>query len=164
MSIIDKYKENIKIHSIENCPQAPVLAEHGFQMERHGEILDRLERHSERQTTALEQIAEQGAIVKSHEKRLDEHREEIDIIFNKHRKLDDRVQGLEKINAESIGEKRAERRFEKRTTEDGKRLWTFLERLQLVTPILLVIGGILVVCDKFDVFQKIHNFIVLLNK
>jgi chromosome segregation ATPase len=147
MSLLDKDKT---IHNIEECPQAPVLENHGRMMERHGDMLQRLEHNSnefqeqfKKQTELLERIAETSTMVKSHEKRIDVHENMIDTIFRKHRALDERVVSIEIKDAEARGEKHGEQIAIEKDEKDHHRIWTLLERLQLLTPVILFVFFIL---------------------
>jgi hypothetical protein len=143
-------------HSIADCPQAATLQHHTDTMGHHGEILDRLERHSERQTLALEQIAEQGAIVKTHEKRIDRHDVMFDEIFRKARgcasdidTVSHRVSVIELTHATEAGESRAE--------IDGSKFWDNV-KIQLVPCVLVTILYLLWLIDKFGVIENIVKY------
>jgi hypothetical protein len=130
-------------YRIKDCPQSATLKAHGDLMQYYGEILARLERHSERQTEALEDIAKQGAMVINHEKRLDRVDISFDMAFQKIRTVDSRVREIELKNAEETGVGKV---------ADEKKKFTSALKIELVTPALVLIFFIFWTFDKFGFF------------
>ena len=148
-------------HNIEECPQAPTLKAHGDMMQYHGDILTRLERHSERQTEALEDIAKQGAMVISHEKRLDRAEATFDVVFQKIRGVDDKYTGID--NRVRVMElKAAEETGIEKVEEEKKRFWTAV-KVQNSTPLLVIIFFFFWVLDKWNVFAWLASLFHAMN-
>ena len=144
----------VKKHIIEECPQAPTLAVHGAMMVAHRETLDRLDMNYTRVAVALETLAARGAQVDSIEKRVDIHKEQIQIAFNQIREVDKRVTYLEIKESEWEGEDKAEENAKK----EGL-IWTKLQKgtifLQVLTPVVLGLFFILWMADTYGVFRFI---------
>lgn len=114
-------------HTVADCPQQPTLT-HLVQL-------------GERTASALEQIAEQGAMVMSHEKRLDK----MDLNVNE---LYSRVRKVELKHAEEAGIEKVE--------DVRTKFWTEV-KLRLLPSVLAGIFFLCWVFDKWGVVEKIVN-------
>ena len=129
-------------HLLEECPQAPVIA-------AQAETLHDLKKSNERIAVALETLAKRGAQVDSMEKRVDNHDEAFKVSFGQIRKLDERIIVLEIKKSEWEGAQKAEEKMEVKQEKEKTKIWTLLERLQLVTPVILAIFFLLWLSDKY---------------
>lgn len=146
-AITERREKERRAHLLNECPQGPVI-------EAQGEILADLKDSNKRVAIALETIAKQGAQVDSHEKHLDTHDAQLDTAFNQIRGIDARVMILEIKKGEWEGAKKAKEEIEIKTDKENQKIWTLLERLQLLTPVLLCLGFVLYLVEKFNLATK----------
>ena len=139
-------------HTINDCPQQPVIVD-------QGKTLHRLDKNYERVAVALETLAQRGAQVDSLEIRTDSLESDVNVAFGQIRGIDDRVQAIELKAAEYKGRIEGKKEMEKEVEKEEKRFWTLLERLQLLTPILITFGFIIYLMEKFNIFTWFwHQF------
>jgi len=154
-------------HAIEDCPQNPTLA-------HIQSTLERLDKHGERTAAALESIARQGAILGSHEKRLDKHDMDLREFFNRvndERKLNlltlelkdvaARVTSLEMAHAKEAGEEIVETKIQMRREGDErerKKFWTEL-KIRMITPIMFGLFFALWLIDKWNLVLKFKELL-----
>jgi len=115
-------------HTINDCPQDPKI----HRMEK---ILDRV-------VVALETIAEQGAIVSGHEKRLDKHDKELFEVFS-------RIRKVELVHAHDAGVEEV--------TSTEKKFWESV-KIQLADKLLLLGIFVILVADKFNIGMWVAKF------
>jgi len=116
------------------------------------ETLRRLDAHGERTAVALEHIAEQGAIVAQHEKRLDKHDLDLREVF--HRVNDqDRLERVE-LKVAELEKKVAKEEGAEAVVEEKKKFWTDV-KLQLVTPALAGSFFLLWLIDKMGFLTRL---------
>jgi uncharacterized coiled-coil protein SlyX len=114
--------------------------------------LRRLDAHGERTAVALEQIAQQGAMVAGHEKRLDKHDKDFQELFSRvndptwKERTEQRVTALELKLAKDEGAEEVVEKHEK--------FWTEV-RLKLVTPIVTVAFLALWLADRTGTITKL---------
>lgn len=146
-------------HTLEDCPQNPTLAQ-------IQSTLKRLDAHGERTAVALESIAAQGAILGSHEKRLDKHDVDFREMFsriNDERKLDKlaadvesvaaRVVALEKDHAKEAGAEAVEALALDAAREKTK-FWTEF-KIRMITPVMLATVILLWLIGKWELVQRV---------
>lgn len=148
-AITERRKEDRRAHLIEECPQAD-------RIQAVSETLLDLKDSNKRVAIALETLAERGAQVDSHEKHLDTHDVQIDTAFAQIRGIDARVMNLEIKKGEWKGAKKAQEKEEvkaekEKTEREKKYVWTVLEKIQLMTPILITVAIILQITEKYKV-------------
>jgi nitrate reductase alpha subunit len=158
-AITERRKEDRRAHLIEECPQAD-------RIQAVSETLLDLKESNQRVAIALETLAARGAQVDSHEKHLDTHDTQINAAFAQIRENDKRLIILEIKKSEWEGEKKAkeeitsvvEKEKEKvriAVEKDSQKIWTLLEKLQLLTPVLLTVGFILYILEKFKLPSRL---------
>lgn len=132
-------------HHTEVCTQTQTF-------EQIKETLRRLDAHGERTAIALEHIAEQGAIVAQHEKRLDKHDLDLREVF--HRVNDqDRLERVEQKVAE-LEKKVAKEEGAEEVAVEKKKFWTDL-KLQMATPIMVAVFFTLWLIGKLEIVAKL---------
>jgi len=132
-------------HNIDVCAQTQTF-------EQIKETLRRLDAHGERTAIALEHIAEQGAIVAQHEKRLDKHDIDLREVF--HRVNDqERLERVEQKVAE-LEKKVAKEEGAEEVAVEKKKFWTDL-KLQLATPIMVAAFFFLWLTGKLEIAAKL---------
>lgn len=121
-------------HFIDECPQAPTINHivHG---------VTKLEKISERTALALEKIAEQGALITSHDHRIEKLERDADECFA-------RLRPIERIHAKEEGMEEVE--------AEGRKFWTDV-KLKLLNPILLGIFFVFWAMDKYSGFQMLSK-------
>lgn len=151
------------LHDINDCPQTPTLSQ-------IQDTLKRLDAHGERTAVALESIAAQGAILGSHEKRLDKHDLDLREVFNRvndEHKLTDltvavrgvaaRVEALELAQAKEEGVEETEARIEAQQEAVAlvdKKFWTDL-KLKLLNPIIFSVFFLAWLVEKYGLATKL---------
>jgi hypothetical protein len=140
-----------KYHNIKECPQSPVIADQGKSLSRLEESYSSMATDYKRVAIALETLAERGAQVDSLELRTNKLVGDLDECFGLYRDADKRLIAIELKAAEYKGKQEGKKEVENQVREEGKRFWTLLERLQLLTPILICCGFILYLLEKFGV-------------
>lgn len=149
-------------HTLLNCPQNPVLLNMTL-------TLRRLDAHTERTAIAMEAIAAQGAIIGSHEKRLDKNDLDTREVFKRLNDttkadkltsevvaLEGRVTLLEKAHAKEEGAEEIEARLEAQQEEANKekrKFWTEL-KIKLITPVMFTLFFSLWLIDKWSLAEK----------
>jgi len=108
-------------HTVADCPQDPKI--------------NRLEAVLDRVVTALETIAEQGAIVSGHEKRLDKHDKDLSEVFS-------RIRKVELVHAHDAGVEEV--------TSTEKKFWESV-KIQLADKLLLLGIFVVLIADKFNI-------------
>ena len=140
------------MHQIEECP-------HNETFVHIAKTLDRLDEHTLRSAVAMEEIAKQGILIASHEKRLDGHQKDLREAFIRVKALEQtaaldsdmtavrsRVEIIELWHAKELG---AEEVVEKEKT-----FWNGIK--QQLAPYLLTAGIFAVlVFDKLDIGGKL---------
>lgn len=133
-------------HTVEKCPQNPVI-------NNLVDTLRKLEKHSERTTTALETIAAQGERVNGHDYRLDkidkvqeQNDKKFDILFDRTVNLDDEIHKIKESRAKHAGMEIVQTRNDK--------FWDAIKK-HMAPYIVGVVIFVLYVADKYDIPQKI---------
>jgi uncharacterized coiled-coil protein SlyX len=145
-------------HTVEDCPQVPTL-------QMFGETLRRLEAHSERQTFALETIAEQGATIKAQGSAITQINHDLNEVFGQVRHLDDRLRHIEIDGSKNL-DKRVIELETAHAREQGidyvygekKKFWTAI-KIQLAQSVVVGIFIIVWTIDKFNIAQYVAKII-----
>lgn len=125
--------------------------------------LRRLDAHGERTAVALEHIAEQGAMVAGHEKRLDKHDLDFREMFNRINdqsrleKVEAKVHELEKKLAGEEAAEELEAQIQARIEADDtikKKFWTDV-KVRMITPATAVLFFAIWLIDKWDLVLKL---------
>ena len=122
-------------HTLENCPQGPVISD-------MKQLLARV-------AVALEDIAAQGVSVASHEKRLDGHDKNVIDLYNLVRGLRDDISAIQTKHAREDGAEEV--------IEEQKSFWRDIKKQ--LTP--FAVGGgmfIFYLLDRFDVVQHLTKW------
>ena len=114
--------------------------------------LRRLDAHGERTAVALEQIAQQGAMVAGHEKRLDKHDIDLRECFSR---VNDNAR-LERLETKvaDLEVKLAKDEGAESVVEKHEKFWTEV-RLKLITPIITVAFLALWLADRTGTITKL---------
>ena len=146
------------VHSSVNCPNTPQL---GYVRD----ALSRLEKFSERQALAMEEIARNSVLVSKHEKQLDQNSDNTRELFLRMREVEQNkaplgyVESLEKrirlIEKEHDIEEGVESALEQK--EDDS-FWTNVKRMSApyVLPTAIMI---IYVLDKFNIPQNVAKIV-----
>lgn len=133
-------------HTIEKCPQNPVI-------NNLVDTLRKLEKHSERTTTALETIAAQGERVNGHDYRLDkidkvqeQNDKKFGILFDRTLAVDERVTRIELSRAKHAGMEIVETRNAKFWNSIKKNMSPYVVGIVIIFFYLI---------DKYDIPQKL---------
>lgn len=151
-AITERREKERRAHLIEECPQAD-------RIQAVSETLLDLKDSNKRVAIALETLAARGAQVDSHEKHFDKHDIQIDTAFGQIRGIDVRVMNLEIKKGEWEGAKKAKEEIKIETDKEKKQVWTLLEKLQLLTPVLLFFGFILYIIEKFSIMSRLIHLV-----
>jgi outer membrane murein-binding lipoprotein Lpp len=157
------------IHTLDDCPQNPVLISINATLARWEKRMERQDDLMERQAVAMETIAAHGVMVTNHEKRLDRH--DIDFtrmfsIITDDRKIEKLTSDMEELSAKVIRlekthakeegaelvEARVQARLELEETEK-KKFWTEF-KIKMISPVLFGVFFAIWVIDKWNLAEK----------
>lgn len=133
-----------KAHESSGCNQIPVFDRISLNFNHINETLTRLDGHGERTAVALEAIAAQGAIVASHEKRLDSHDAALGEVFQRTRVIE--LAREHYLGAEGV-------------REQDKAFW---DRIKVkMVPYVIAVGGFgLFVLERTGLLDKFLDMLV----